>query len=93
MGIGYVPRGKLCSFSRKSPTPWAYCDRSGFRGNRKDMVQQLEYNSDGKYWVGLWVHKNYLRKPNPQGLKPNIKGDPYPVDIPLPKRFLTDDQP
>lgn len=86
--MGYLPRGRLSKFDWSNPTPWAYCDRSGFRGNRNDMVQQMEYNADGLYWTGYWVHKNYLRNPNPQGLAPNIKGDPFPVDIPLPKRFL-----
>ncbi len=84
----YLPRGRWTKFSWSSPSPWAYCDKSGFRGNRQDMVKQMEYNSDGLYWPGFWVHKSILKKPNPQFLKPQIKGDPFPVDIPLPKRFL-----
>lgn len=87
----FLPRGRLVNFDWKNPSPWAFCDRSGLRGNRQDMIKQLEYNADGLYWPGDWVHKNFLLDPNPQGLKPNIKGDPYPVDIPLPKRFLEAD--
>lgn len=87
----YLPRGKLTRFDWKNPTPWAFCDLSGFRGNREDMIKQMEYNSDGLYWTGFWVHKNYYRKPNPQGLKPLIMGDPYPVEYPLPRRFLPED--
>lgn len=89
--MSYVPRGSLIHFDIDNPSPWAYCDKSGFRGNREDMVKQLEYNSDGLYWPGFWVHKNFLKNPNPQFLKPPIKGDPYPVDLPLPKRFLNEE--
>lgn len=89
--MSYLPRGNFATFDWNNPQPWAYCDRSGFRGNRKDMVQQMEFNAEGLYWIGFWVQKNFLRQPNPQNLAPRIMGDPYPVEIPLPKRFLPED--
>lgn len=86
----WLPRGSLCSFDLKNPTPWGFCDRTGFRANRKDIINELQYNSDGLYWPGYRIHQRYVLKANPQFLVPPLKGDPTPVNDPLPQRFLDD---
>jgi len=64
--------------------PVGYCDRTGFLCMRKDLVKQYEYSGQNLVWLGIWVHKDFLDKPNPS-LKPTIlKPDPVAVKDPRP---------
>jgi hypothetical protein len=68
--------------SYDKPDACGMCDISGFMVRHSDLVKQMEYKGNGLYWTGLWVHKDFADKPNPQGLTPPIYGDPKPVDHP-----------
>ena len=84
----YLPRGRYCSFDPKTPTPWGICDRTGFRVNRYDATKELQLTASGPYWPGFYIHKDYHLGMNEQFLIPHIKADPYPVEVPLPNRYL-----
>lgn len=79
-----LKKGRFMDIRPDNPDALGRCDRSGLTGNYSDLVKQMDYRGSGLTWTGLYVNKNFLDVPNPQGLNPVIKLDPVPVDHPRP---------
>lgn len=81
-------KGKYTKLNRANPQGLGMCDYTGFTVRHADLCKQYEYRGRGLVWTGLWVHKKFLDKPNPQGLTPIITVDPVPLSHPRPDPFL-----
>lgn len=69
-----TPKGSLNNIQ-----PLGQCDFTQYLCNHKDLRWYMEYNSTGLYNTGLLVHKDFLFKPNPSNLLPQLHTDPTPV--------------
>lgn len=68
-----------------NPVASGMCQLSGLMIRQTDAIEQMEYKGKGLVSRGIWVHKDFADKPNPQGLTPPVYGDPKPVKNPLMK--------
>lgn len=81
-------QSKYIYASYKNPQPIAKCDYSAVECLRKDLIPQMEYNANGLYFTGFYVHKKFADKPNKQNLNPILKPDPEPVKNPRPGKTV-----
>lgn len=79
-----LPHGRYSKVDPKSPIALARCDITGLLCSHKDLVKQMRYTGRGTAWTGLYVHKKFADKLNPQELTPLIQPDPLPVRNPRP---------
>jgi hypothetical protein len=77
-------QGNYTRIDPHNPKAIGYCDITGFPCRHEDLVKQMEYSANGLIWTGLLVHPKFADKPNPQGLTPPVKADPYPIKNPRP---------
>jgi hypothetical protein len=68
----------------KKPEAIGYCDLTGFRVMRKDLVQQMEYRGTQLVWNGFLVYKDFVDEPNRQSGAIILGPDPIPVLNPRP---------
>ena len=76
--------GNYTNINVRNPRAIGYCDITGFPTEHNKLIKQYMYISSGLQWTGLLVHPDFADDPNPQGLLPPIKADPYPLQNPRP---------
>jgi len=67
-----------------NPEEVGYCDRSGERFYKKNLVKQMEWQGGKLVWTGLWVGDKYLDEPQEQKRVLPVQKDPKPVKDPKP---------
>lgn len=66
------------------PKALGLCDRSGFLFLHEDLRKQYAYRGRDLVWTGEMVYKDYLDKPNAQGLTPILNPNLLPCENPRP---------
>lgn len=74
-----------------SPSAFGVCDRCGRLFNYRDLIKQFDWRGPRLMWLGIFVCREDLDKPQEQ-LRPIVlPPDPLPVLNPRPEAYAAED--
>jgi len=89
--MAWRPKPKHARVDPTSPAGWGTCDRSGFIGQQRDLVNQMQWRGLKLMPTNIRVLPQYLDKPQRQLGTIILSPDPVPLMNARPEQYPIDE--
>lgn len=89
--MAWRPHPKRARTNPSAPAGWATDDRSGFIGQSRDLIEQVQWRGTRLLGTGIMTLPDFLDRPQPQLSTIILPPDPVPLANARPENYPADE--